>query len=100
MNNKWHPQGTDSIKAIIDHEFGHQLDSLLNLHENSDIIKLHKSLTKYQVAIELSRYTNKNISEFIAKAYSEYVNNNCRDIAMKVGDIIEREYAKKFKIYG
>ena len=32
---------------------------------------------------------------------SEYVNNNnCRDIAMKVGDIIEREYAKKFKIYG
>ena len=94
---KWHPEGTGSIKGIIDHEIGHQLDSLLNLKNNSDIINLKKNLTRYEINNGLSRYANKNIVEFIAEAYSEYVNNeNCRDIAMKVGKIIDKEYKKLF----
>ena len=36
----WHPQGTDSIKSVVDHELGHQLDTLLNLDKDAEILML------------------------------------------------------------
>ena len=39
----------------------------------------------------------KNIEEFIAECYSEYVNNSkCRNIAKEVGGLIDEIYKKRF----
>lgn len=88
---KYHPVGTASVKAIFDHEMGHQLDYALGLRNHPDIVKLYRSMNKTEIKDNLSEYANENIKEFIAEAYSEYLNNpQPRDIARQVGEIIER----------
>ena len=88
---KFHPVGTGSVKAIFDHEMGHQLDYALGLRKHPDIVKLYRSMSKAEIKDNLSEYANENIKEFIAEAYSEYLNNpQPRDVARQVGEIIER----------
>ena len=99
---KFHPQGCDTIRSILDHEIGHQIDDMLDLWDNVEIAKLFKSMTPGEMTNKLSRYAWDNSNpmterEFVAEAWAEYVNNpEPREVARKVGEIIEEEY-RKFK---
>lgn len=95
---KWNPVGTASLKATLDHEIGHQLDSILDIRKDSVIVNLWQSLSHEQITEGLSEYawnnTNRQpIGEFIAEAWSEYCNNPTpRQIAKTVGDRIMEIY--------
>ena len=99
---KFHPQGCDTIRSILDHEIGHQIDDMLDLWDNVEIARLYKSMTPGEMTNKLSRYAWDNSNrmterEFVAEAWAEYVNNpEPREVARKVGEIIEEEY-RKFK---
>jgi hypothetical protein len=87
---KFHPEGCGTIKSVFDHEMGHQIDYALGLRNNADMIALWKSLTAPEIIDGLSKYGSKNIAEFIAEGYAEYLNNpQPREIARKIGAIIE-----------
>lgn len=97
--SKFHPTGCDTVKSVLDHEMGHQLDKMLKLSSKANIQKLFDIRTQDQITEELSKYAWKNnnpnrYSEFIAEAWAEYCNNqNPRPIAKEIGETIEREYA-------
>ena len=97
---KFHPEGCDTVRSILDHEIGHQIDDLLDLWDNVDIIKLYRSMTPGEMTNKVSRYAWDNSNpiegrEFIAECWSEYVNNPTpRETAKAVGEIIEEEYRK------
>lgn len=96
--SKFHPIGGDTIKSIMDHEMGHQIDYLLDIRYD-DEIKAMYSQWKRAGADEnaLSRYASKSIAEFIAEGWAEYRNNpKPREIAQKIGDIIHDRYQKRF----
>lgn len=96
--NKFHPVGCDTVKSVLDHEIGHQLDTLLKLSSKNDIRQLFDTRTKEQIMHELSTYSWKNdnpnkYGEFIAEAWAEYQNSpNPRLIAKEIGEAVEREY--------
>ena len=55
------------------------------------MVKLWQSLNDQQIKDGLSTYAKKNIGEFIAEGYAEYLNNPTpRDIARQIGEIIEK----------
>lgn len=86
----FHPVGCDTIKSVFDHEMGHQIDYALGLRNNADMVKLWQSLTATEVIDGLSKYGAKNIAEFIAEGYAEYLNNPApREISRKIAAIIE-----------
>lgn len=97
---KWHPVGCDTLKSVFDHELGHEIDRLLSLKSNSDFQKLHaEELKKGKDSIgnNLSRYATTNTAEFIAEAWSEYLNTEKpRPIAAAVGMMVKKLYAEKF----
>lgn len=89
---KFQPEGTDSVKAIFDHEMGHQLDYALDLRNDPEIIKIYRSMTRTEIKDNLSEYGASNIKEFIAEAYAEYINNpKPRKVAREIGEIITRK---------
>lgn len=100
IKSKWHPVGTASVKAMIDHEFGHKIDELLDLrnnkifkiiHKGFQDITLKKKKNKKYIINNLSEYGTKNEAEFIAEAWSEYKNNpKPRVIAKYIGRLIEK----------
>ncbi len=98
---KWHPPGCDTVKAVFDHELGHEIDRLLGLRSHADFLKLHKEETakgKQYIVDNLSTYGYQNTAEFIAEAWSEYLNNETpRPIAVAVGTLIKKLYADKFQ---
>lgn len=95
VNTGYHPVGTGTVRAIFDHEFGHQLDYAFGLRNRNDIRTMYYSKTPQGITQSLSKYGAKNVAEFIAEAYSEYVNNPTpRQVASDVGKIIDGE-AKK-----
>lgn len=103
VESKFHPVGADSIKSVLDHEIGHQLDDLLGISNQEHIKKLFDSRTTEELTNDLSKYTwdndnNKRYSEMIAEAWSEYQNNpEPREIAKVVGETIEQTYKKQFE---
>jgi SPP1 gp7 family putative phage head morphogenesis protein len=100
VKNKWHPQGTEALRSVMDHEIGHQIDYLLELRKNPEIINLYTQY-KPQMGQHLSSYGAKNIAEFIAESWAEYVNNPTpRPLAKQIGDLMNAEYAKQFKDFG
>ena len=65
-----------------------KLDEIKNLY-NTNNNKNMKEL--------LSEYAETNIKKFIAEAWAEYILSiNPRELSIKVGDIIDREYRNKF----
>lgn len=100
---KGHPIGCDTIRSVIDHEIGHQLDQMLDISNISEIRHLFDSRTTEQLTNDLSIYSwnNKNpnkYSEMIAEAWAEYCNNpQPRKIAQTVGETIEKLYSIKYK---
>lgn len=96
---KWHPEGCSTIRSVLDHEVGHQLDSLLDISKIPEIKLLFESRSTNQLTEALSRYawdnSNSNkYGEMIAEAWAEYCNNpSPREIAKIIGDRIVTEYA-------
>ena len=84
---------------MIDHEFGHEIDRLIGLRIDTDFLKLYGEETKngkQYVIDNLSKYANTNTAEFIAEAWSEFLNNEKpRPIAAAVGMLIKKLYAEK-----
>lgn len=95
--SKWSPVGTDTIKALLDHELGHQLDAMLDLRTNPDVKEIIVGAgTAGEIGETLSRYAATNPVEFIAEAWAEYRNNpSPRDTARKMGDLIRRLYRER-----
>ena len=104
VKSKWHPPGTDTLKAVFDHELGHEIDRLLGLRTNTDFLKMYneeRAQGKDYIVENLSAYSYKNADEFIAEAWSEYLNNEKpRPIAVAVGSLIKKLYADKYQTSG
>ena len=107
VKTKFHPEGCDSVKAIMDHEYGHQVDGLLNLRQHPEIQAIWRDAlaNRQTVTDELSEYAwrdnrgrvHSGPHEYIAEAWSEYNNNpNPRPRAVAIGKLIERIYGEKF----
>lgn len=100
VESGWHPVGTENLRSVMDHEIGHQIDYMLGLSDNPELKKLFNE-NRENMREVLSGYGNKNIAEFIAESWTEYINNPTpRPLAKQVGDIMNAEYAKQFKDFG
>lgn len=102
VKNKFHPEGCDTIRSVVDHEIGHQLDKLLGISEIQEVREIFDSITVAETKTLLSGYAanNKNPNKYaepIAEAWAEYCNNpEPRIIAQFVGNIIIETYKQKF----
>jgi SPP1 gp7 family putative phage head morphogenesis protein len=93
----YHPPGGDTIRSVVDHELGHQLDNLLGLSKDAEIQQLYLDALKAGIKTQLSAYAGKNRQEFIAEAWSEALNNpQPRAVATRIAEIIRARYAAKF----
>lgn len=96
----FHPEGATSLKAICDHEFGHQIHRYIKENKKygkdakyNELENYYRSLNKDEIANGLSRYANTNMSEWISEGYAEYKNNpNCRPMAKKIGELLTAAY--------
>lgn len=108
VENKWHPVGCDTKKAVLDHEFSHAIWYRLGLNKEGEpnlngndyrgrsplqqFIAHEMWSGKEYLKNHLSRYAATNASEFFAEAYSEYLNNpNPRPIAKEVARLLKKE---------
>jgi hypothetical protein len=98
VDSGYHPVGTDTIRSIVDHEFGHEIDALLGVRDDHVIIKMYKDAKAKGMKGELSLYADENIAEFIAEGWSESLNNpNPRPVAAGISKRIRELYDEKFK---
>ena len=104
VSSKFHPVDCDTIRSVLDHEIGHQLDDLLNISDIKEVQDLFNNKTQEELTNALSRYAwdndnNNKYGEMIAEAWAEYCNNpEPREVAKIIGEIIEKEYYKKFSL--
>lgn len=98
VSDGFHPKGTATIKAMIDHEFGHSIDSMLNISSSRELKLILDEHRKFQsVGAGLSTYALKNSRELVAEAWSEYLNNPVpRPLAKQIGDLIKEKYKLKY----
>lgn len=99
MENGFHPEGCDSVRFVVDHELGHQLDDLLELRTSEDFKDILREVLGAggNVGEDLSRYAATAPAETIAEAWGEYLNNeNPRELAQKIGNLIESKYKAEF----
>ena len=96
----FHPIGCNTLKSIIDHEIGHLINRKYDISHQNKVV--HSLFWKYQgktadkMMNVLSKYANKNISEFVSEAWSEYRNNpQPREVAKTVGREIIKLMKKK-----
>lgn len=95
VKNGYHPIGCDTVKSVIDHEVGHQIDYAVGLRTNPEMVAFYNSLSEQDIKEGLSKYGATNINEFIAEGYAEFLNNPTpRKIATKIGEIIEKAVRK------
>ena len=77
------------MKSVVDHEIAHQISDKIRAYEDADIQHLFNRFTTQsndKCKQLLSTYAKEDIHEFIAEAWSEYVNNpEPRAIARFVG---------------
>lgn len=103
VHYKYYPIKCDTIRYILDHEVGHQLDAMLAISEQKNIQKLFDSMDNETITNELSQYSwdnrnKKRYAEFIAEGWAEYCNNpRPRKVAKEIGQTIERRYAEWIK---
>jgi hypothetical protein len=92
----WFPQMPAKATTIVDHEFGHLLDHVYGLSESQELLSYRNGLSSIDVADGLSRYGTKNVKEFIAESWSEYMNSEKpRTIAKTVGDMMMKRRTVK-----
>lgn len=102
VEQKYHPEGCDTVKSVIDHEFGHALTNFIvrrtyGLRATNKALEkirsIRNSMSRQEIVDKLSRYGATNFDEFVAEAYSEYKNNsNPREVALQVGKLLEEAY--------
>lgn len=94
---KHKPIGCDTPRATVDHELGHEIDKLVGASDDDYIISLYNQMIEDGNAEEvLSGYSQTNVSEFIAEAYSEYRNNPTpREYAVKVYERLVELYNER-----
>lgn len=111
VDAKFHPPGCDTIKSVMDHEMGHQLDFLLGLSDDPRVVSLCAEASRHEhpgmrSTIDAKRKMTENVSayafanrrEFIAEAWAESRNNpEPRPIAKRLAEIIRSTYEAKFK---
>lgn len=103
VDYKFHPVGCDTIRSVLSHEVGHQLDNMLSISEQKNIQNLFDSMDKNTITNELSQYawdngSKKRYAEFIAEGWAEYCNNpKPRKVAKEIGKTIERRYKEWIK---
>lgn len=101
---RWHPEGCNTVKSVFDHELGHKIDETLGLRTDPEFVKIFSDAEKqgkdyiknnfseyaYKQSYKSGNYDPK--AEFIAEAWSEYLNNaNPRQLAKSVGDLIVKK---------
>ena len=102
LSQQFHPTGCDTIRSVVDHEMGHQLDTLLDLRVDSEVVKMYTQCKITGMKSEVSGYADKysgskGIGEFIAECWGEVCNNTTpRPYARAIGDIIRARYKSKF----
>lgn len=97
VQTKFHPPGCDTIRSIVDHELGHQLDDLLGLRNDADILRAQADAQAQGMKDAVSGYAAKNTAEFIAECWAESLNNpQPRAMALRVAAIIKARYAAKY----
>ncbi len=85
------------MQHTIVHELGHSLDYLLNLRTNKDILAIFKSMSKTDMAKNLSGYGSTKIEEFIAEVFADYhLSNKPKEITIETMKIIDEIYKKRF----
>ncbi len=88
---EWHPIGCNSPKSVIDHEFGHAIDNIYNISGTDIVNDYYERMTRAEITNNLSTYAATNKKEFVAEAWSEYLNNpEPRPIAKSIGQLIEK----------
>ena len=101
VESGWHPLGTGTVKATVDHELGHVLynkipyEKMIEIQRVMEPAKYRGMLGDVPINIgkDLSRYAEESFSEVVAEAWAEYCNNpNPRPLAKAIGDIIEDVY--------
>ena len=95
---KWNPIGCNTIKSIVDHEMGHQIDDLIKARQDTKIIEMfNKYQAKGNMKNVLSDYANTDVKEFIAEAWAEYQNNSKpREVARAVSERMIEIYKERF----
>jgi len=97
----WHPIGTGTVKAAVDHELGHMLYNKIPYEKRIEIQRVMEPAkyrgmlgdTPINIGKDLSQYAEKSFDEVVAEAWAEYCNNpNPRPLAKAIGDIIEDVY--------
>jgi hypothetical protein len=97
VRSSFHPIGCDTVKSVVDHELGHQLDDLLSLDSLDSIHTIYKEALALGITQEVSGYAGSNIKEFIAECWAEALNNERpRRFASEVAKIIRSEYRRRF----
>ena len=93
----WHPVGCDTIRSVVDHEFGHQLDDLLGVSLDPRVKILYKESMAQGMRKSVSGYAATNINEFIAECWAECLNNpSPRPTAKAIGNIIRNRYGQRY----
>jgi len=93
---KYHPVGCDTIRSVVDHELGHQLDQLLGLRVDQEIVEAYREATSLAMKEQVSTYAGTNVAEFIAECWAEGLNNQSpREYARRISGIIRSRYADK-----
>ena len=107
--NRFHPARCDTIKSVVDHEMGHQIDKLIGARSDPKIIALFDDMQARggieTQRLELSGYggysptvteKGKALGEFIAEGWAEYMNNpQPRPMAKAIGERLEELYNEK-----
>lgn len=95
----FHPQNSGSLKAIVDHEFGHQIERFIQLKGGNsspaykELKEYYNSLSRDDINNGLSKYGSTKLAEFIAEGFSEYKNNPTpRPMALKIGKLLTQAY--------
>lgn len=97
-----HPVGCNTIRSVVDHEMGHQLDHLLDLRIDKDIIQAYNEAKLAGMKHEVSGYADddrkgKGLGEFIAECWAESCNNPTpRPFAARVSAIVRARYGSRF----
>ncbi len=106
--NKWFAEGSDDIDYIMTHEFGHEIDKLLDFKKSpefDEIFLRESKLGPSSIKEKLSNYAAtaggyaKHLrDEMIAEAWAEYVTaEKPRPLAKEIGEAILKVYKQKFK---
>jgi SPP1 gp7 family putative phage head morphogenesis protein len=94
VKTKWHPEGCDTIKSIVDHEMGHEIDRLVGLRQTERMKTFFaNNIRAGHVKDDLSEYARENVAEFIAESWAEFKNNpNPRPLATTVANMMIEAY--------